>query len=354
MAIIPPGSTIGILGGGQLGRMSALAAAELGYRVHVFTPEEHSPAAQVSAAATVAAYEDEAALKAFAENVDVVTFEFENVPAKSAELLEKIKPVRPGAKALYLCRHRLREKEFVNASGGKTAPFCKVDSKASLKAAAKELGFPCILKTCELGYDGKGQWKIAAEKDIDALDVDFTQGEFVLEGFVPFAKELSVIVARGVEGEMRCFPVVENIHKNHILHITRAPANVQHVAAREAERLGRALAEAMGMVGLLAVELFMLEDGTLLVNEMAPRPHNSGHYSIDACVTDQFEQFIRAVCGLPLGDSGLRCPAEMVNLIGDDINAWAQYLALPNAKLHLYGKSEARPGRKMGHVTLLK
>jgi len=352
--IVPPGSVIGIIGGGQLGRMTACAAAALGYRTHIFTPEQDSPASQVAHKTTVAEYTDVRALEAFARAVDVVTFEFENVPHESLLLLEGIKPVRPGANVLRICRNRLREKRFVNQLGIGTAPFREVRSAEDVRKAVSELGFAAILKTTEMGYDGKGQVTLRTEADIAPAWEALRAPEAVLEGFVDFRMEVSVIVARGAGGETRSYVPVQNIHRHHILDRTIAPAPVSDALASVAESIAVRIAEAMEVCGLLAVEMFITQKDEIWVNELAPRPHNSGHWTMDACITGQFEQMVRAVCGLPLGNPARLCDAEMKNLIGDEVNGWDGLLADGNAKLHLYGKKEARPGRKMGHVTVLK
>jgi 5-(carboxyamino)imidazole ribonucleotide synthase len=352
--VLAPGATIGILGGGQLGRMTAMAAARLGYRCHIYGPEADAPAAQVSAGATVAAYGDQAALKRFAEAVDVVTFEFENVPDATAEFLAALKPTRPNPRALHIAQHRLREKDFINSVGVATTRYRAVNDPAALALAAHEFGHPCVLKSVRFGYDGKGQVKIDADTDPAEAWRLMGADAGIIEAFVPFEREISVIVARGLDGQCLCYPAVENRHRNHILDLTIAPAPITAAIAAEAERIGVGIAEALDLVGLLAVEMFVTKDGRVLVNELAPRPHNSGHWTIDACLTSQFEQFVRAVCGLTLGSVERLADAEMRNLIGEEVNAWREILAEPAAKLHLYGKSEPRPGRKMGHVTYLK
>lgn len=352
-ASLAPGSTIGIIGGGQLGRMAALAAAKLGYRVHVFCPEADSPTEQVTAAATVAAYTDIAALEAFAHAVDVVTFEFENIPAESVRALSNLVPVRPGWKVLEVAQDRVAEKTFFNSIGIETAPWAKVTSAAELKDAVARLGRPCVLKTTRFGYDGKGQVKITADTDLDEAWASLKTNEAILEGFIDFAGEISVIVARGLDGASATFDPAWNVHTNHILDTTTIPAPIPRSLAESAMAAAHKVAGALELVGLLAVEMFVTEDGRILANEMAPRPHNSGHWTIDACITDQFEQFVRAVCGLPLGSPERHSDAIMKNLIGDDVNDWPDILKDPVAKLHLYGKAEAREGRKMGHVTHL-
>ncbi len=352
--VIPPGSTIGILGGGQLGRMLALSAAALGYRVHVFVPEADSPTEQVAAAATIAAYDDLDALSRFAAAVDVVTFEFENVPAATAGHLVSLRPVHPSPGVLAIAQDRLVEKRFLNGIGVPTAAFRPVDDRRQLEAAIADLGRPAVLKTVRLGYDGKGQTVIrpetAPEQALDALG----GAPGVLEAFVDFRMEASVIVARAASGEMRSFVPVENRHVHHILDTTVAPADIPKALADEATRMARHIADGLDLVGLLAVEMFVTRDDRIVVNELAPRPHNSGHWTMDACRTSQFEQHVRAVCGLPLGSPERHSDATMKNLIGDEVDDWLEALADPSAKLHLYGKSEARPGRKMGHVNRLR
>ncbi|MEI7606541.1 MAG: 5-(carboxyamino)imidazole ribonucleotide synthase [Rhodospirillaceae bacterium] len=351
---LPPGSTLGMLGGGQLGRMTALAAARLGYRVHVFTPEPDSPCAEVSAAATVADFSDEAALAAFADAVDVVTLEWENVPPESVSALARRVVVRPGAAVLAVTRDRIREKTFVNCLGISTAPWRPVHSAADVADALREVGRPAVLKVARLGYDGKGQLLLGPDADPETSWNGLAAGhalDAVVEGFVEFACEISVIVARGADGAMRSYPAVENQHRHHILARTIVPARIAPAVAAEADGIARRITEALGVVGLLAVEMFVGRDGSVLVNELAPRPHNSGHWTMDACATSQFEQLVRAVCGLPLGDTAATGPAMMDNLIGDEVERWRELVAAPAARLHLYGKREVRPGRKMGHVT---
>jgi 5-(carboxyamino)imidazole ribonucleotide synthase len=354
---LPPGGTVGIIGGGQLGRMAALAAARLGYRVHIFSPEPDSPAAQVTSSATVAAYEDQAAIAAFARQVDVVTFEFENIPADSVRLMASLVPVRPGWNVLETAQDRIAEKRFFNGIGIATAPWRAIASLDELVAALDEIGRPAVLKTARMGYDGKGQVRIGPDTDPAeawaALGVGLTgAGCGILEGFIDFQGEISVIVARGADGGWAAFDPAWNVHRHHILDTSTVPAPIADATAAQAIDIARRAAEALDVVGLLAVEMFVTPDG-LLVNEMAPRPHNSGHWTMDACVTDQFEQFIRAVCGLPLGAPQRHSDAEMTNLIGDDSGRWLDILSDPDARLHLYGKAEARPGRKMGHVNRL-
>ncbi len=354
---LAPGATIGILGSGQLGRMAALAAARLGYRCHAYGPEADAPANQVSAAATVAAYNDEAALASFAAAVDVVTFEFENIPLATVEVLERLVPLRPNARVLSICQHRLREKDFCNSFSVPTAAYRAAEDLESLGRAVEAIGRPCILKSAELGYDGKGQVRIAPGSDLaeawNAMRGHAAEAIGIVEAIVEFRMEISVIVARGADGTMRTYVPVENRHKHHILDETIVPANLPPEVVDRAEAIARHLAQEMGLVGLLAVEMFVTHDDKVLVNEMAPRPHNSGHWTLDACVTSQFEQFIRAVAGLPLGSTERLCDAVMKNLLGNEVEDWHKILSDPGNKLHLYGKASARPGRKMGHVTRL-
>jgi 5-(carboxyamino)imidazole ribonucleotide synthase len=350
LATLPPGSTIGMLGGGQLGRMTAMAAARLGYRVHVFTPEPDSPCAQVAAAATAADYGDEAALAAFAERVDVVTLEFENVPLATAEFLAARRPFFPAPSALAVTQVRTAEKSTANRLGFATAPWRGVGSLAEVELALSELGRPAVLKTNRLGYDGKGQARILAGDCAADHWGALGTGDAVLEGFVDFTREISVVLARGQDGESAAYPPVENRHRLHILSETLAPAPIAPALADSAVQIATDIAASLGYVGVLAVEFFETADGRLLVNELAPRPHNSGHWTIEGAATSQFEQLVRAVCGLPLGSVAWR-PSRMINLIGDQMLDWPRYLAEPAAHLHLYGKPEIRPGRKMGHVT---
>ncbi len=354
-AAIPPGSTIGILGAGQLGRMTALAAAELGYRTVVLTPEEDAPASHVSALTIHADYTDEAALAHLARVADVVTLEFENVPAEAVSFLESLgKPVRPGSRVLAVAQDRVAEKDFARSIGGGTAPYEKVDTLKALIPALERIGRPSVLKTRRMGYDGKGQ-RIIAHRDNPVEAWDAIGGKpAILEGFVKFNREISVIVARGLDGAVRAYVPVENRHREHILAETIAPAPISRELAKQAESLAARLATQLDLVGLLAVEMFVTDDGRILVNELAPRPHNSGHWTIDACAVSQFEQHVRTVCGLPVGPVFAHSDAEMINLIGPDVLSSDQYLSQKNACLHLYGKQDVREGRKMGHVTFLK
>ena len=351
---LPPGSTIGIIGGGQLGRMAALAAARMGYHTHIYCPDRDSPASHVATRSTVAAYDDAAQLTAFAQAVDVVTFEFENIPVASVEVLAALVTVRPSARVLAVGQDRISEKTFFNGLGIATAPWRAVTCLADLERAVAELGRPSVLKTARMGYDGKGQVKITAETDLTAAWDLLQTDHAVLEGFVTFTGEISVIIARGPDGVSRTFEPVWNVHTNHILDTSTVPAPITAQQYQTALAIAEKSAQALDLVGLLAVELFLADTGEILANEMAPRPHNSGHWTIDACITDQFEQFIRAVCGLPLGNPDRHSDAVMTNLIGTDIDRWPDILVDPNAKLHLYGKAEAREGRKMGHVTTIK
>ena len=353
MDVIEPGATIGILGGGQLGRMTALAATALGYRCHVYCPIEDSPAKHVTSLSTTADYDDKLALGRFAQSVDVVTFEFENVPGDTAEFLAERKPVRPGPNALRIAQDRIREKDFLRSIAVGTAPYQAVTSEEELRRAIGAIGPRAILKTVRLGYDGKGQVGIGGDSDPAAVWRDFDSTDGILEGFVEFACEVSVIIARGATGKTATYVPVENQHVNHILDTTIAPARVMPEIAMRAEAIARHIAEKLDLVGLLAVEMFVTHSGEVLVNEIAPRPHNSGHWTIDACYTSQFEQLVRAICGLPLGSPERHSDAVMKNLIGAEIEQWRKAANDPLQKIHLYGKDEALPGRKMGHVTKL-
>jgi 5-(carboxyamino)imidazole ribonucleotide synthase len=354
---LAPGATIGILGGGQLGRMTALAAANLGYRCHIFCQSADEPAAQVAAQTTVAPFDDTDALDRFAKSVDVATLEFENVPIASLERIADTTPVFPAPSVQAVAQNRLREKSFANDLGIATAPFRAVASATELRTAVTEIGTPSVLKTVRMGYDGKGQVSIQADTDIETAWAQSGAGPAteggILEGFVDFSCEISVIVARGVSGDTAAFVPVENRHANHILDETIAPAGIPAATAEKANDIAIRLVDGLDVVGLLAIEMFVTGSGDVLVNEVAPRPHNSGHWTMDACRTGQFEQLVRAICGLPLGDPSRRCDAVMKNLIGDDVNSWPSYLNDSTARLHLYGKAETRPGRKMGHVNFL-
>ena len=352
-----PGATIGVMGGGQLGRMFASAARRTGYRVHTFSPEKNGPAAQFSDWATVAHYDDEAAVIGFAREIDVLTFEFENIPATTIEWAAREQLVRPRGEILLIAQDRLREKEFLAGAGFPVAPFRRVRSAADLRSALDTVGRPSILKSAAFGYDGKGQQRIDPDTDLNKIWSAREDAECILERVIDFEKEISVIVARAPDGKTALFPVCENIHQHHILDLTLAPARVSDRIAKVACSLAREVAESLDLVGVLAVEMFLHSDGELIINELAPRPHNSGHWTIEGCVTSQFEQQVRAVCDLPLGGTDSLRPAAMVNLLGDIWNRgepdWAAALAEPNVHLHLYGKHEPRPGRKMGHLTAL-
>ena len=351
---VPPGGRIGIFGGGQLGRMAAMAAARLGYRCHIFTPDTDSPATQVAMTTTIASYDDVQALRHFANNVDVATFEFENIPIESIRLVAEQIPVHPSWKTLEVAQDRVQEKNFFNTIGLQTAPWRRVVNQDTLAQAVVELGRPAILKTARFGYDGKGQIRIDESTPLEYAWQHMGAEVGVLESVVDFTCELSVIVARGGDGAWAAFEPAENRHAHSVLQTSRVPAQIPSHMVLSAVEAGRHAAEVLEVVGILAVEMFVTREGHLLMNEMAPRPHNSGHWTLDACVTDQFEQFIRAVCGLPLGSPARYCDAEMLNLLGDDVARWREILANPFARLHLYGKDSARSGRKMGHVTHLK
>jgi 5-(carboxyamino)imidazole ribonucleotide synthase len=359
MTAFAPGSTIGILGGGQLGRMLALAAARLGLKAHVYAPEADSPAFDVAAAKTIARYEDKAELTAFAAAVDVATYEFENIPVATVEFLSERIPVRPGAKALACAQDRINEKTLARELGARTAEFAKIDSLSDLNAALSD-GFtlPAVLKTRRFGYDGKGQVKILEPKHAKEALTALGGQASILESFVPFRIEVSIIAARDASGAFAAFPLTENEHRNHILHRSMAPARVGEAIAREAVAVAHAIAQRLDYIGVFAIEFFVVgnADGAeaLYVNEIAPRVHNSGHWTMDGSETSQFEQHIRAVAGWPLGSTGLiGAGAEMINLIGDEILGWEQIVSEPGAHLHHYGKAEVRPGRKMGHVNRL-
>jgi 5-(carboxyamino)imidazole ribonucleotide synthase len=348
MTALPPGSTIGILGGGQLARMLALAAAPLGLQCHIFAPEKDSPAFQVSAAQTCAAYDDELALATFANSVQAVTYEFENVPVRTVEFLEKLVPVRPGSKALGVAQDRIQEKQLAKSLGAMTANFGGVTSLDDLDKLIKQYGAPGILKTTRMGYDGKGQAKINSPDDAEIAWTAMRGAASIYEGFVTFRCEVSVLVARDVAGKTACFDVTENVHRNQILHTSTVPANISEELAAEAIFVAQRMAEALDYVGVMGVEFFVGDD-VLYVNEIAPRVHNSGHWTQNACTVSQFEQHMRAVAGWPLGVTRRHSDAVMTNLLGEEAHDWLKLAAEPGAALHLYGKAEARPGRKMGH-----
>jgi 5-(carboxyamino)imidazole ribonucleotide synthase len=349
---VPPGGVIGIIGGGQLGRMLALAAARLGLKAAIYNDENHAPAFQVTPLQIAAPYDDRAMLTGFAEICDAITFEFENLPSDAIAHLASLKPVRPGRRALETTQDRFTEKSFVQALGLKTAPFAAVSSAAEAEAAFARIGGPAILKTRRLGYDGKGQVKIASDADAAAAFTQLRSAPSILEGFVDFAFEASVVAARGADGSFAAYDPPENIHENHILRRSIVPGRLSKAQGEEAKAIARKIADALDYVGVLAVELYVTRDGGLIVNEIAPRVHNSGPWTIEACACSQFEQHVRAVAGWPLGDPARHADAVMENIIGAEEHAW-ESLARTGA-LHLYGKREARLGRKMGHMTQLK
>lgn len=352
---ILPGGTVGVLGSGQLGRMFALAARRMGYRVHTFSPVHDSPTGQVVDRELVAGYDDLDAVAEFARSVDVVTFEFENVLSATTECAAEHAPVRPAGHVLHIAQNRLREKTFLSEQGFPVAPYAEVQDLDELRAALKRLGTPAVLKTAGFGYDGKGQSVIRSEQEAESAWETVGRQHSVLEAFIDFESECSVVGVRGLDGEFAHFGVTENIHHNHILDISIPDAPVAPHTHEKAVEIAQGIMEQLDAVGVLCVEFFLTPDGELIVNELAPRPHNSGHFSFDASVTSQFEQQLRSVCGLPLGSTELVRPAAMVNLLGDlweerEPN-WLAAAADPMVKIHLYGKGEARPGRKMGHLT---
>ncbi|HEY4040235.1 MAG TPA: 5-(carboxyamino)imidazole ribonucleotide synthase [Rhodopila sp.] len=354
MSPLPPNATIGLVGGGQLGRMSALAAARLGYRCHILTRETNSPAGQVSHAVTISDYSEPGPLKSFAAAVDVISFEFENVSAEGLDLLASLRRVRPAPAVLRISQDRIDEKNFLNAANVATAPWAPVMSRQELHAAVGRLGLPSVLKTTRLGYDGKGQAMLRSIDDLDAAWERLSPKPLILEGFIDFAQEISVVAARAADGTICAFDTVENRHRDHILDLTLAPARIAEPVDRAAQAIARRVAEALDLIGLLAVEMFLDNTGKVLVNEIAPRPHNSGHWTIDACPASQFEMHIRAIADLPLPPATRHADAVMKNLIGPEgIALWSAALAAPGIIPHLYGKAEALPGRKMGHVTRL-
>jgi 5-(carboxyamino)imidazole ribonucleotide synthase len=355
--VIGPGKAIGILGGGQLGRMLAQAAQSLGYRVHVYGPSAQSPAGSVADRETVAAFDNLAALGEFARSVDVATYEFENIPAEPLEAIAKLVELHPAPGVLRTCQNRRREKAWLSSNGFPHAAYAEA-LDGDIEAAVAQVGLPCVVKTADFGYDGKGQMRIATAEELARAAAIFRGRRCIVEEWVDFELELSVICARTRPGETRPFPASENLHANHILDISIVPARVAPAVEAAARSVAVQVADRLGVVGLLAVEMFLARDGRLIVNELAPRPHNSGHWSIDAGETSQFEQHVRAVCGLPLGPAAARNPAVMVNILGDAWTGrpggpdWTAVLSEPRAKLHLYGKPEPRPGRKMGHFTV--
>ncbi|AOZ71077.1 5-(carboxyamino)imidazole ribonucleotide synthase [Rhodobacter xanthinilyticus] len=347
--MLPPGSTIGILGGGQLGRMLSVAASRLGLKTHIYEPGAAPPAGHVAEKVYTAPYEDEAALRAFAEGVDVVTYEFENIPTSALDLLESLRPIHPGRRALAISQDRILEKSFLNEIGLATAPWAEVTDAASLEAAIARIGTPGILKTTRLGYDGKGQARIMAPADAPAALAAMGGATAVLEGFIDFSAEVSVIAARGADGAVSCYDPGENVHKNGILHTTTVPAKLSEALRTDAVLIAARILNALGYVGVMGVELFVTPGG-LIVNEIAPRVHNSGHWTQAGCTVDQFEQHIRAVAGWPLGDGARYADVEMLNLIGEDVARVPEFAREGRTQIHLYGKAEAKPGRKMGHI----
>jgi 5-(carboxyamino)imidazole ribonucleotide synthase len=355
--VIPPGSTIGLLGGGQLGRMFGIAARRMGYRVHTFEPSPDSPAGQISDREFNGSYTDRELLNAFVQSVDVVTFEFENIPHEVVDQISQTRPVHPRSEVLHICQNREREKSFLRKHRYPHTPFAIVSNQAELDVALESIGTPSILKTADFGYDGKGQRKIGQGNKFDYSQ--FGAGRAVLEKWIPFACELSVICARDTKGAICAFPIAENVHTRHILDYSIVPARIEPEVQRRAQTIAENIADDLDVIGLIAVEFFLTRDNELLVNELAPRPHNSGHYTFDACLTSQFEQQLRAVCGLPFGSPALVRPAVTVNLLGDLWRDgaqpdWGPVLRHPCAKFHLYGKLEGRPGRKMGHFCVLR
>ena len=346
---LAPGATIGILGGGQLGRMLALAAARLGLKCHIFEPGANCPAGQVADKVTTADYDDETALRAFGASVDVITYEFENIPTDALDILESCAPIRPGREALRVSQDRLTEKDYLTDLGLTTAPYANVEDADDMAAAVEQIGVPSILKTRRFGYDGKGQARLKSAADSPAALADMAGAPAVLEGFVEFTHEVSVIGARSIDGQIACFDPGENVHRDGILRTTRVPARLSSAQRMDAVLIASRVLNALDYVGVMGVELFVTPAG-LIVNEIAPRVHNSGHWTQNGCVIDQFEQHIRAVAGWPLGDGTRHSDVEMENLIGDDMNRLPALQAEGNTAIHLYGKAETRAGRKMGHV----
>lgn len=351
---LPPNAIIGIVGGGQLGRMAAMAAAKLGYRCHILTPEPDGPAEQVSGAVTHGDYEDRSALQTFASAVDVITFESENISAEGLDFLASLRPVRPSPGALRISQDRVLEKFFLNGLRMDTAPWLPVETMTELTAAVAHIGFPSVLKTTRFGYDGKGQSLLRTPADLPHAFNGLEPKPFILEGFVDFAAEISVLIARGSGQEVAVFDTVENRHREHVLDLSLAPAPIAESIADAAQTVARQIAEALDLVGLLAVEMFVDNSGRVLVNELAPRPHNSGHWTIDACPMSQFDLLVRAIAGLPLPPAIRHSDAVMKNLVGpEEAGLWSAILRTPGLIPHLYGKAEVRRGRKMGHVTRL-
>lgn len=357
MKVIAPGAALGVLGSGQLGRMFCIAARRMGYRVHAFSPHEDTPTGQVADVEVTAEYDDIDALRAFAGSVEVVTFEFENVPSAAIDAIEALAPVRPSGLALHTAQQRAREKTFLADHGFPTAAFARAATVDELWDAVARVGTPAIIKTAVFGYDGKGQHKVTTPADVAHIWDAIGHQEAVVEKFISLQAEISIVAARGLDGTIVEYAPFENRHRNHILDLTTAPALVTQAIAARAAEITRAILTELQYVGVLGVEFFVGADGDLLVNELAPRPHNSGHLTVDAAVTSQFEQQVRAICGLPLGSTELLRPAAMANLLGDlwaDATPnWAAACRFPDVKLHLYGKEQPRPGRKMGHLTAL-
>ncbi|EEX09945.1 phosphoribosylaminoimidazole carboxylase, ATPase subunit [Ruegeria lacuscaerulensis ITI-1157] len=350
---LQPGAVIGILGGGQLGRMLSMAAARLGFVTHIFEPGANPPAGQVAHSVTTASYEDAEALAAFAQSVDVITYEFENIPTEALDVLESHRPIRPGREALRVSQDRLTEKTFLQGLGLNTAPFADVTDLDSLQAAIERIGTPAILKTRRFGYDGKGQARLKSPEDARAALADMQGAPAILEGFVSFSHEVSIIAARGLDGQVACFDPGENVHRDGILHTTTVPARLSPALRTDAVLLAANILNALDYVGVMGVELFVTPQG-LIVNEIAPRVHNSGHWTQNGCAVDQFEQHIRAVAGWPLGDGQRHADVVMENLIGDDMDRVPELAQQRDVALHLYGKAEVKPGRKMGHFNRIK
>jgi 5-(carboxyamino)imidazole ribonucleotide synthase len=355
--VIGPGAALGVLGSGQLGRMFCIAARRMGYRVHTFSPEEDTPTGQVADVEVTADYDDIDALRAFSGSVEVVTFEFENVPIEALDAIEALAPVRPSALALHTTQQRAREKTFLADHGFPTAAFARAVTLDELWDAVARVGTPAVIKTAAFGYDGKGQHKVTTPADVAHIWDAIGHQEAIVEKFISLQAEISVIAARALDGTIAEYQPFENRHRNHILDLTTAPALVPESTAARAGEITRAILNELQYVGVLCVEFFVSTDGELLVNELAPRPHNSGHLTVDAAVTSQFEQQVRAICGLPLGSPELLRPAAMANLLGDlwvdGTPNWAAACRFPDVKLHLYGKDQPRPGRKMGHLTAI-
>ncbi|MFN0117346.1 MAG: 5-(carboxyamino)imidazole ribonucleotide synthase [Elusimicrobiota bacterium] len=355
--IIYPGSQLGILGSGQLGRMFAMAARQMGYHIHTFSPEKNSPMGQVSDVEWIYPYENLDAVKNFSSAVQVIGFEFENVPSATAEAAAAYCPLRPGAHVLHTTQQRLREKRFLEMHHFPVTVFASIQNRNDLESAAEKVKFPAVIKTADFGYDGKGQIKVHNFEELKNAFTNLQEKESILEAWVSFDRELSVVGARSLNGEYVDFGVFENEHTNHILDSTTWPASLSESVVKEAREIARGIFSALDVVGVLCVEMFLTKEGKILVNELAPRPHNSGHLTIEACSTSQFEQQVRAICGLPLGKTEIKKPAAMANLLGDlwlkGNPKWDQALKIPNVKLHLYGKSNPQKGRKMGHLTAL-